>query len=77
MLSGDSWAYDRGMSLEVGERYCQVNGSKDVIVPKRREVFYSSLHTNRLLPIGKSQSSEELIMNCFEEVATDSEQVLN
>ena len=58
-------------------RYCQVNGSKDIIVPKCREACNPSMYASRLLPIGKSSAAEESVVNCFEMVATNSEEVLN
>jgi hypothetical protein len=57
--------------------YCQVNGSMAIISPRSKQICHPSLHTSRLSPSGKSLPSEESIMNCFEMVATNSEQVLN
>ena len=54
---------------ERGEWHCQVNGSKVMISPRHWQTCDSSLHACRLLPMGKSPSSEESIVNCFEMVA--------
>jgi hypothetical protein len=57
--------------------YCQANGSKDIFVTKCREACNPSMNASRLLPIEKGSASEESVVNCFEMVAANSEQVLN
>ena len=58
-------------------RHCQVNGSKAIISPRSWQICDPSLHTDRLFPIGKSPASQESVVNCFEVVATNPEQILN
>jgi hypothetical protein len=57
--------------------HCQVNGSKAIISPRSWQVWDPSLDTDRLFPIGKSPASQESVVNCFEVVATNPEQILN
>ena len=58
-------------------RYCQVNGTKPRFSPKRQEFRNLSTDARRLSPVSGRSVPEESMVNCFEVVPTDSQQVLD
>lgn len=65
------------LRLDHSKRCCQLNADKAILLHKGTALVSSSADTGRLSPLGESLVSEESMMNRFEMMSANSEQVLN